>query len=93
VGGIKENDGGSDSTMIYMLRNFVNVPMYPQHNNNIIKIIKINQLEDNDCQISYQSNIQLYAMFKKSIIKCKMLIKGKPSSGKRRVYRNSVLSS
>jgi hypothetical protein len=34
-GGIKENDRGGDSTMVYFIycKNFVNATMYSQHNN------------------------------------------------------------
>jgi hypothetical protein len=35
-GGIKENDGGSEFNYA-KVRTFVNVTMYPQFNNNIIK--------------------------------------------------------
>jgi hypothetical protein len=42
--GIKENDGGGEFN--YDVRIFVNVTMYPQHNNNmIIKMLKNVQIE------------------------------------------------
>jgi hypothetical protein len=34
--GIKENDGGMNSTMIYCVRSSVNVTMFPQYKNNIM---------------------------------------------------------
>jgi hypothetical protein len=36
--GLKENDGGSEFNYDILLRTFVNVTMYSQHNNNIIII-------------------------------------------------------
>jgi hypothetical protein len=33
VRGVKENDGGGELNMIYC-KNFINVTMYPQYNNN-----------------------------------------------------------
>jgi hypothetical protein len=46
--GIKENDGGVNSSMIYC-KNYINVRMYPQYNNNIIK----NKIKTNKkCKVS-----------------------------------------
>jgi hypothetical protein len=46
-GRIKENDGGDEFNYDILLELFVNVTMYPQYNNKIIKIFFIIKIKKN----------------------------------------------